>query len=55
MDGEGSDAEGAGMRMLPLLIAFALFAAGIGYALAAGPPPVRGTAFMVRSSPPHAP
>ncbi len=33
------------MRLLPLLLVFALLAAGIGYALAAGPPvPARATA-----------
>jgi hypothetical protein len=43
------------MRMLPLLIAFTLLAAGIGYALAAEPLHVCGPSVTVQFPPSHAP
>jgi hypothetical protein len=43
------------MRMLPLLIAFTLLAAGISYALATEPLHVRGPFVTVQFPPSHAP
>ena len=43
------------MRMLPLLIAFTLLAAGISYALATEPLDAHGSLFTVQLPPSHAP
>lgn len=43
------------MRTLPLLIAFSLLAAGIGYALATEPQHACGPYFTEQFPPPHAP